>query len=90
VNRVWKHLLGRGLVEPVDDLRPTNPPANPALLDALAAQFAQHGFDLRWLIGEITNSRTYQLTSQRDRRQPPRRPTLLTRLLEATGSAGFC
>ena len=63
VNRVWKHLLGRGLVEPVDDLRPTNPPANPALLDALAAQFAQHGFDLRWLIGEITNSRTYQLTS---------------------------
>lgn len=64
VNRVWKHLLGRGLVEPVDDLRPTNPAANPALLDALATQFAQHHFDLRWLVGEIAASRTYQLTSR--------------------------
>jgi hypothetical protein len=64
VNRVWKHLLGRGLVEPVDDLRPTNPPANPALLDALAANFVQHGFDLRWLVCEIANSRTYQLASR--------------------------
>jgi Protein of unknown function (DUF1553)/Protein of unknown function (DUF1549) len=63
VNRVWKHLLGRGLVEPVDDLRPTNPPANPALLDALAANFVRHGFDLRWLVREIAESRTYQLTS---------------------------
>src|SRR6185436_21092162 len=63
VNRVWKHLLGRGLVEPVDDLRPTNPPANPALLDALAANFVQHGFDLRWLVREIASSRTYQLSS---------------------------
>ena len=64
VNRVWKHLLGRALVEPVDDLRPTNPATNPALLDALAEQFAQHGFDLRWLVGEIAASRTYQLTSR--------------------------
>jgi len=64
VNRVWKHLLGRGLVEPVDDLRPTNPASNPALLDALAKQFAQHHFDLRWLIGEIAASRTYQLSSR--------------------------
>ncbi|HEV7406235.1 MAG TPA: DUF1553 domain-containing protein [Chthoniobacteraceae bacterium] len=63
VNRVWKHLLGRGLVEPVDDLRPTNPPANPALLDALAASFVQHGFDLRRLVREIAGSRTYQLAS---------------------------
>jgi hypothetical protein len=63
VNRVWKHLLGRGLVEPVDDLRPTNPPANPALLNALAANFVRHGFDLRWLVREIAGSRTYQLTS---------------------------
>ena len=66
VNRVWKHLLGRGLVEPVDDLRPTNPPANPALLDALAAQFARHKFDLRWLISEIASSRAYQLTARAD------------------------
>ncbi len=64
VNRIWKHLLGRGLVDPVDDLRPTNPASNPALLDALATQFAQHGFDLRWLVGEIASSRTYQLTSR--------------------------
>lgn len=64
VNRVWKHLLGRGLVEPVDDLRPTNPAANPALLDALAANFVQHQFDLRWLVRAIAESRTYQLTSR--------------------------
>ena len=64
VNRVWKHLLGRGLVEPVDDLRPTNPPTNPALHDALAAEFVAHGFDLRWLVGKIADSRTYQLTSR--------------------------
>ena len=63
-NRVWKELMGRGLVEPVDDLRPTNPPSNPALLDALAAAFVQQGFDLRELIRTIAFSRTYQLSSQ--------------------------
>jgi Protein of unknown function (DUF1549)/Protein of unknown function (DUF1553) len=64
VNRVWKHLLGRGLVEPVDDLRPTNPPTHPALLDALAADFASNHYDLRRLIHTIVSSRTYQLTSR--------------------------
>ncbi len=64
VNRVWKHLLGRGLVEPVDDLRPTNPATHPALLDALAADFAAHGYDLRRLIRLIVSSRTWQLSSQ--------------------------
>lgn len=63
VNRVWKHLLGRGLVEPVDDLRPTNPPTHPALLDALSADFVAHQFDLRHLVRTIVNSRTYQLSS---------------------------
>jgi hypothetical protein len=63
VNRVWKHLLGRGLVEPVDDLRPTNPPTHPALLNALAADFVAHRFDLRHLVHTIVSSRTYQLTS---------------------------
>ncbi len=63
VNRVWKHLLGRGLVEPVDDLRPTNPATHPALLDALAADFAKHQFDLRHLIRTIVSSRTWQLSS---------------------------
>jgi hypothetical protein len=64
VNRVWKHLLGRGLVEPVDDLRLTNPASNPALLDALAAHFVASGFDLRDLVRTIAMSRTYQLASQ--------------------------
>ncbi|MEW6303108.1 MAG: DUF1549 and DUF1553 domain-containing protein [Verrucomicrobiota bacterium] len=64
VNRVWKHLLGRGLVEPVDDLRPTNPPVNPALMNALANDFARNGFDLRRLVRLIAESRTYQLSSR--------------------------
>lgn len=64
VNRVWKHLLGRGLVEPVDDLRPTNPATHPALLEKLAAEFREHNFDLRWLIKTIAGSSTYQLSSR--------------------------
>ncbi len=64
VNRVWKHLLGRGLVEPVDDLRPTNPPTHPALLDALAADLVAHQFDLRNTIRTIVSSRTYQLSAR--------------------------
>jgi hypothetical protein len=64
VNRIWKHLFGRGLVEPVDDLRPTNPATHPALLDALSREFVAHGHDLRWLIQTIVSSHTYQLTSR--------------------------
>jgi hypothetical protein len=64
VNRVWKHLLGRGLVEPVDDLRPTNPATHPDLLEALAADFVAHRYDLRHLIRTILSSRTYQLSSR--------------------------
>jgi hypothetical protein len=64
VNRVWFHLMGRGLVEPLDDFRATNPASHPALLDALAKDFVQHQFDLRWLIGFIMQSRTYQLASE--------------------------
>jgi hypothetical protein len=63
VNRVWHHLLGRGIVEPLDDFRSSNPPANAPLLDALARDFAAHRFDLRHLIRTIANSRTYQLSS---------------------------
>jgi hypothetical protein len=62
VNRVWKALLGRGLIEPVDDVRATNPASNPALLDALAADFAKHNYDLRRLVRTIVASRTYQLS----------------------------
>ncbi len=58
------YLLGRGLVEPVDDLRATNPPSNPALLDALAADFVDSGFNLKQLLRTIMTSRLYQLDSQ--------------------------
>jgi hypothetical protein len=63
VNRVWRHFLGAGLVEPVDDLRATNPPTNPALWDALKTEFVAHKYDLKHLIRVVLNSRAYQLTS---------------------------
>ncbi len=63
VNRYWKHFMGRGLVEPEDDMRGTNPATNPDLLDALASHFIQSGFDLKELIRTICQSRTYQLSS---------------------------
>lgn len=63
VNRVWAHFMGRGLVEPVDDMRETNPPSNPELFDALAADFVRHKFDLRHLMRRIVTSRAYQLSS---------------------------
>lgn len=62
-NRVWKHYLGRGIVEPVDDLRTTNPPSNQALLDTLADTLTREKYDLRKLIKAILNSRTYQVSS---------------------------
>jgi hypothetical protein len=60
VNRVWSYFFGRGIIDPVDDIRASNPPSNPALLDALTSDFAGHGFDLRRLMRTIANSRTYQ------------------------------
>lgn len=62
-NRFWGYLMGRGLVEPLDDMRATNPASNPALLDALAHDFAEHRFDLRHLLRTILQSRAYQLES---------------------------
>ncbi len=62
-NRVWADLMGRGLVEPVDDLRGTNPPSNPELLDALAVDFRDHGYDIQHLIRSITSSQVYALGS---------------------------
>jgi hypothetical protein len=64
VNRVWFHLMGRGLVEPIDDFRATNPPSHPELLDALARDFIEHRFDLRHLVGLIMASRAYQISSE--------------------------
>jgi hypothetical protein len=63
-NRYAAYLLGRGLVEPVDDLRATNPASNPELLDALAADFVRSGFDVKHLMRTIMTSRLYQLDSQ--------------------------
>ncbi|MEX2026430.1 MAG: DUF1553 domain-containing protein, partial [Pirellulaceae bacterium] len=64
VNRYFGYLLGRGLVEPIDDLRSTNPPTNPALMDALVKQFVDCKFDVKQLMRLIMNSRLYQLDSQ--------------------------
>ena len=63
VNRYWKHFFSLGLVEPEDDMRVTNPASHPELLDALAADFAKSGFDLKQLVRTLTNSRTYQLSA---------------------------
>ena len=63
VNRYWKHFFNRGIVEPEDDMRETNPPSNPELLDALAQHFIESGYDLKALIRDITHSQTYQLSA---------------------------
>ncbi|QEL17253.1 DUF1549 and DUF1553 domain-containing protein [Limnoglobus roseus] len=63
VNRVWADLMTRGLVDPVDDLRDTNPPSNPALLNELAADFRANGHDLKKLIRRIATSYVYGLSS---------------------------
>lgn len=66
VNRLWGHLMGRGIVEPVDDFRDSNPPASAALIDWLAQDFVQHGFDRKHTLRTILNSRTYQLSSRKN------------------------
>ncbi len=62
-NRYWAHFFGRGLVDPLDDMRITNPPSNPELLDALARELTEHHYDLKHLIKTIVKSRTYQLSA---------------------------
>ena len=59
-NRIWSECFARGIVEPIDDFRDSNPPSNGPLLDALAMDFAKHGFDRKHLLRTILNSRTYQ------------------------------
>ena len=63
-NRYWAHFLGRGIIEPVDDVRATNPPSNPELLDQLAKHVVDNKYDLKQLIRTITASRVYQTTSR--------------------------
>lgn len=64
VNRYWKHFFRRGLVEPEDDIRDTNPPSNPELLAALEQHFIASGFDLKSLVKVITSSNAYQLSAE--------------------------
>lgn len=64
VNRYWKHFFQRGLIEPEDDIRDSNPPTNPELLAALERHFISSGFDLKALVRAITQSRAYQLSAQ--------------------------
>ncbi|MFO1092376.1 MAG: DUF1553 domain-containing protein [Planctomycetaceae bacterium] len=98
-NRIFAQLFGRGLIDPVDDLRATNPAVYPELLDWLAAELAAHKFDQRQLIRTLMNSSLYQLSSEptdtnRDddahfARNIPRRLTaeqLLDSLIQATGA----
>src|SRR5262249_18201457 len=59
-NRMWSYFMGKGIIDPVDDIRASNPPSNPALLDALEQDFVAHDFDLRHLMRTIVSSRAYQ------------------------------
>lgn len=67
VNRLWSHLLGKGIIDPVDDIRSSNPPSNAPLLDALAKDFVDHDFDVRYILRTILNSRTYQRSARSNR-----------------------
>lgn len=64
VNRYWKHFFGRGLVDPEDDMRVTNPASNPKLLNALSQDFVDHQFDIKYLVRTICNSTTFQLSAE--------------------------
>lgn len=63
-NRIWAQFIGKGIVHPVDNLSPENSPSHPELLDQLAQALVARDFDLRWFIGEILRSQTYQLSSR--------------------------
>lgn len=99
-NRIWSYFFHRGIIDPVDDLRTTNPPINPALLDALTNDFVAHKFDVRHLMRTIVTSQTYQRDSVANEsnshddanfsRFIPRRlpaESLLDSLVQATGVA---
>jgi hypothetical protein len=66
VNRVWAHFYGVGIVDPVDDFRVSNPASNPELLDELAKRFTESNYDLRKIVRDICNSRTYQRSTKRN------------------------
>jgi hypothetical protein len=95
-NRIWSQLFSRGIVDPIDDFRDSNPPSNGPLLDALAADFVEHGFDRKHLLRTILNSRTYQASVEANETNRDdmayfshQRPRLLTaeQLLDAVNHA---
>jgi hypothetical protein len=97
VNRMWSILLGHGLIEPVDDLRPGNPPRVPEVLDVLSADFVEHGFDLRRLVRAICMSKPYVLGEGANageglwaayRPRPLPASMLIDAILEAAGLEG--
>ncbi|HEX8911486.1 MAG TPA: DUF1549 domain-containing protein, partial [Humisphaera sp.] len=63
-NIVWAHFMGKGIIEPVDDVRVSNPPINPELLEALGSKFQDYNYDFKRLVRDICNSRTYQLSTR--------------------------
>jgi hypothetical protein len=63
-NQLWTHFLGRGIIEPVDDVRISNPPSNPELLEALAAKLVEYHYDFKRVVRDICTSRTYQLSTR--------------------------
>lgn len=65
-NRIWAHFLGAGIVEPVDDVRASNPPSNPELLDALARKLVEYNYDFKRLVRDICNSQAYQRSIERN------------------------
>jgi hypothetical protein len=65
-NRVWEHFFGVGIVEPIDDIRVSNPASNPELFQALGDRFTEYNYDFKQLVRDICNSRTYQRSSQRN------------------------
>src|SRR5262249_5748439 len=97
VNRVWAQFLGRGLVHPIDDLSEKNSASHPDLFKLLTRQLIAHKFDLKWLIGELVNSETYQRAAtgpskealrpwfERARVRPLSAEELLAALRTATG-----
>jgi len=98
-NRLWAYLIGRGIIDPVDDIRAGNPPSNGELLDALAAEFIKNKFSMKHMLRTIANSRVYQLSIEPNAtnaddvenfsRARPRRLTaeqLLDSVRQATGT----
>ena len=75
-NRVWAHFMGVGIVEPVDDFRVSNPASNPELLEALGKHFTETKYNLKNLVRDICNSRTYQRSTQRNESNAERREEL--------------